>query len=86
MSNKMMRIKERKICVALDSSAELQFKNFKLCLKCLKNTFSIAFITGRSTVWGWSQTNLQYYKTCFDQAHEQDEDLGKEVRLPVGLL
>lgn len=72
------------MCVALDFSAELQFKNFKLCLKCLKNIFSIAFITGRST--GWSETNLQYYKICFDQAHKQDEDLGKELWLHAGLL
>ncbi|GLD60009.1 S-adenosylmethionine synthase-like protein, partial [Lates japonicus] len=44
----------------------------------LENIFSSALITRNCTVQGWSKPNLPYYKACYSEAYEQDEDMRRE--------
>uniref|UniRef100_A0A3Q1CLQ6 G-protein coupled receptors family 2 profile 2 domain-containing protein n=1 Tax=Amphiprion ocellaris TaxID=80972 RepID=A0A3Q1CLQ6_AMPOC len=41
---------------------------------------STALISRNCTAAGWSKPSLPYYKACYHEAYEQDEDVGKEVR------
>uniref|UniRef100_A0A3B4Z029 Pituitary adenylate cyclase-activating polypeptide type I receptor-like n=1 Tax=Stegastes partitus TaxID=144197 RepID=A0A3B4Z029_9TELE len=45
---------------------------------CPRLLVSTALITRNCTVAGWSQPSLPYYKACYYEAYEQDEDVGKE--------
>ncbi|GAA6214646.1 growth hormone releasing hormone receptor 2 [Lates japonicus] len=47
-------------------------------LPLLKPETPPALITRNCTVQGWSKPNLPYYKACYSEAYEQDEDMRRE--------
>ncbi|KAL7372281.1 hypothetical protein ABVT39_013192 [Epinephelus coioides] len=61
---------ECKLQMRTDAAASLQSAS---------NTTAV-LITRSCTVSGWSEPSVPYYKACYYEASEEDEDVGKELR------